>query len=209
MPSQSPYRFAPHWLVFGMALLLLACSADDGSDDIIPPDEFSAIRLDPNAPPLCSNTVSFVARQGESSEGELSFCDPVSGQPVDEFLEFDIGSNTLWRKPDGTPFAPGEEITITITVVDPVRLVFDFQPSGLLFNPADPAVLEISFRNCDHDFDEDGDEDDDDAAIEQELRIFRQENLGDPWVPIASVLDVDLDEIEAELLGFTRYAIAY
>lgn len=197
---------------FGAVLLLAlaACESDStGSGDPIPPGEFSAIRLDDDAPPLCAMSVSFVAQRGASSEGELDFCDPVTGDPIDDFLEFDVGSNSLLRRPDGTLFAPGDTITITITVVDPQRLIFEFQPSGLVFDPSDPAELEISYRNCDRDFDEDGDEDSDDLEIEQLLTIFRQENPGDPWVPIGSAVIDDIDEVEAELVGFTRYAIAY
>lgn len=143
---------------FGPVLLLAlaACESDTtGDGGSVPPDEFSAIRLDDDAPPLCATSVSFVAQRGASTGGEIDFCDPNTGDPIDNFLEFDVGSNSLLRRPDGTLFAPGDTITITITVVDPQRLIFEFQPSGLIFDPADPAELEISYRNCDRDFDED------------------------------------------------------
>lgn len=206
IPRSSPLALL---MLTSFAVILGACGESSSTDDSVPADEFSAIRLDDDAPPLCATSVSFVAQRGASSEGELDFCDPVTGQPIDDFLEFDVGSNTLLRRPDGTLFALGDTVTITITLVDPRRLIFDFQPAGLVFNPSDPAELEISYRKCDRDFDEDGDEDADDLEIEQLLTIFRQESPGDPWVPIGSAVVDDIDEVEADLLGFTRYAIAY
>lgn len=206
MISRSPWPLA--LLRFTALAVIVGGCGESSTDNSIPADEFSAIRLDPAAPPLCSNTVSFVAQRGASTEGQIDFCDP-GGDPIDDFLEFKVGSNTLLRRPDGTLFALGDTITITITVVDPERAIFDFQPSGLVFNPADPAELEISYRNCDRDFDEDGDVDQDDNQIEQLLTIFRQETPGDPWVPIGTVRVDDIDEVETDLLGFTRYAIAY
>jgi hypothetical protein len=59
------------------------------------------------------------------------------------------------------------------------------------------------------DFNHDGVSDAEDTAIESTLAIWRQENLGDPFVRLSSVLSSDLDEVEAGLTGFSRYALAY
>ena len=51
--------------------------------------------------------------------------------------------------------------------------------------------------------------DSEDDSLETTLAIWRQEQPGDPFVRLASVLSADLDEVEAELTGFSRYALAY
>jgi hypothetical protein len=48
-----------------------------------------------------------------------------------------------------------------------------------------------------------------DDALELTLSIWRQESPGDPFVKLGSLLVDDLEEIEAELEGFSRYALAY
>ena len=48
-----------------------------------------------------------------------------------------------------------------------------------------------------------------DVAIESKLAIWRQEKLGDPFVRLGMALLADLDEAEATLEGFSRYALAY
>jgi hypothetical protein len=48
-----------------------------------------------------------------------------------------------------------------------------------------------------------------DEIIEQELGLWRQATLADPFVLIGSIKLEDQNEFEAELTGFSRYAIAY
>ena len=48
-----------------------------------------------------------------------------------------------------------------------------------------------------------------DDAIETELAIWRQEVVGGVFERLGSVKFEDLKEIDVELIGFTRYAIAY
>jgi hypothetical protein len=93
--------------------------------------------------------------------------------------------------------------------VDPAQMLFELEPSGLKFNPAVPAELKIHYDHADGDLNDDGVSDGEDTAIESTLAIWRQENPGDPFVRLASVLSLDLDEAEAELTGFSRYALAY
>ena len=111
--------------------------------------------------------------------------------------------------PDGTPFAEDDSVLITVRVVDPARLLFEFEPAGLTFNPARPAELKIHYDHADDDLDEDGDVDLDDEALELTIAIWRQGNDGDPFERLGSLLIDDLEEIEAELQGFSRYALAY
>jgi hypothetical protein len=69
--------------------------------------------------------------------------------------------------------------------------------------------LRIRYAEAEGDFDDDGDADDDDAEIETRLAIWRQEAEGLPFLRLGTVRFDDLDEVEADLSGFTRYAIAY
>jgi hypothetical protein len=83
------------------------------------------------------------------------------------------------------------------------------EPNGLTFDPAQPAELKIHYNHADHDFNEDGVINVIDARLKSELAIWRQELLADPFVRLGSVNSEGLEEIEAKILGFTRYAIAY
>ena len=122
-------------------------------------------------------------------------------------LRVDAGS--LYTRPDGTLFQVGDSVLITVTVVDPQQIYFDFQPSGLTFSSAVPAQLKIEYAETGGDLDDDGDVDTDDTAIEQVIDMWRQEQAGQDFVKLGAVKIEELDEIEAHILGFTRYAIAY
>jgi len=69
--------------------------------------------------------------------------------------------------------------------------------------------LEIEYGEADDDFNEDGTVDEEDDAIEDELAIWRQAVVGGVFERLGSVTIEDLEEIEVDLLGFSRYAIAY
>ena len=127
----------------------------------------------------------------------------------DEFLRFEVRGESRRQRPDGTTIAEGDSLLITLTVVDPERLIVDFQPAGLRFNTEEPARLRMSYAETEDDRDSDGDVDDRDREVESSLSIWRREEPGDPWVRIGSLRSVDRDEIEAEITGFTYYAIAY
>jgi len=72
-----------------------------------------------------------------------------------------------------------------------------------------PAELKIEYAETGGDLDDDGDVDGDDDAIEQVIDLWRQEQAGQDFVKLGAVTIEELDEIEADILGFTRYAIAY
>ena len=45
--------------------------------------------------------------------------------------------------------------------------------------------------------------------MESTMAIWRQETPSDPFVQIGSAVLKDLEEAEADLFGFSRYALAY
>ncbi len=149
------------------------------------------------APPLETNDTSFYAVRGEDRELQIRFAGQGGPGTGERFLELEIRRATLLRRPDGTSFAEGDSIEIRVTV-DPVLFLAEFEPSGLVFNPEEPAELEIEYDEAEDDF----------LVREREFDVWRQERPGDSWERIVSLQLEELDEIEVRLLGFTRYALA-
>jgi hypothetical protein len=94
-------------------------------------------------------------------------------------------------------------------VVSVDSILFELQPTGLKFNPDVPAELRIHYDQADDDLNDDGGVDEEDDLVEQELDIWRQEAPGEPFVRVGTAKSEELEEIEAELTSFSRYAIAY
>jgi hypothetical protein len=172
-------------------------------------EELHFLRPAPSAPPLATTEVSFWAKRGEDREVRLPY-EPLPGaSDTAEFLRFRVPSAALDRRPDGTAFAAGDSVLITLRVVDQSRLIVEFEPAGLRFSPADPARLRIEYGEADHDLDGDGLVDDRDATLETQLSMWRQEAPGQLWYRVPGAAAPDLDEVEADILGFTSYALAY
>ncbi|HEU5171762.1 MAG TPA: hypothetical protein VFU46_14535 [Gemmatimonadales bacterium] len=187
--------FGPVLLALGVAIG--ACSDATGPEPR-QPGQLNIVRLASTAPPLLANSVTFTACRGSGVEGRL-FYDNGSGGEGEEFAKLKIDSNTLLRRPDGTLFGPDECVDITMSVPDPTKLEIELQPAGLVFNAAKPAELKIEYAEAE------GITDD----IEAQLAIWRQESPGQPYTRLGTLILDDLDEAEAELLGFSRYALSY
>ena len=74
------------------------------------------------------------------------------------------------------------------------------EPTGLAFDPAEPAELELRFEGIPSVSAED----------ETAVGLWRQESPGDPWELLgpARVTSSDRIRVESEILSFTRYALA-
>ena len=179
---------------------------DDGGSK--PPSELSVVHVAAASTPLFNTTVSFYAKRGENSEGSLSFQD-ASGGEGEEYVRLRIDANSLLALPNGDAIVPGDSVRITLSVVDPTEMLFDLQPTGLKFNPVDPAELKIHYDHANGDLNHDGTSDSRDDVIERMLAIWRQESLTDPFVRLTSVLTIETNEVNADLTGFSRYALAY
>jgi hypothetical protein len=187
----------------------LACSENSGPDQTIKPaDDLRVVRLPASHPLLYSDSVSFVAVKGEGVDTAIYFADQ-EGHPGDEYLRFKLNGNSLKARPDGTPLMDGDTVRITLRVVSSDSILFQFEPSGLAFNADHPAELKIRYAQCGGDFNDDGDVNGDDSEILNQLAIWRQPLLTDPYTRLQSVRVDDEDGIEADLTGFSRYAIAY
>ena len=190
------------------ATALLSCG-ESTSPEGKQTDELRFLRLDPTAPPLVTQRDSFYAKVGEDRELRMFFRPRPLENDSTEFLRFRVDAGTLSRRPDGSSFAVNDSILITIMITDLSRLILDFQPSGLRFNAQRPAQLKIRYENADHDFDEDGDEDEGDLRLEGTFNIWRRENATQPWFPLGSIRHLEIDEVEADIFGFTNHALAY
>lgn len=196
-------RFAAIAITAGALLAAAGCGDSSGPAASVPETELGFLRPALDAPALVQTQLAFWAVRGRGTEVRLEY---VTGE---DFLRFKLNDKSLLRRPDGTTIADGDSALITITVVDPLRLIVEFQPSGLAFDPREPAELELRYAHADHDLNDDGSVDSEDDRIESMFSIWRQERPGDPWFKVGSAVVKELDEVEARLDGFTRYAIAY
>lgn len=184
------------------ALLLGGCErgGTDSPPGVVPDAQFVVVRQASNAPSLAAREATFWAKAGDNAEVRIPY---TTGENC---LEFKIPGNGLLRRPDGTAFRRGDSIQVTIRVLDPNSFKFEFQPSGLRFDPGHPAELRMRYRYADPDLNGDGRVDSADES--SRLAIWRQEADGQPWVRIGTVRDADADEVRADLQGFTKYAMA-
>lgn len=190
-----------------LALLLLVLGAAGCSDPIgVTPDRLVFIRAAADAPELATQAVSFWAVRGENREVEIRYVPLPGAAEGERCLRFRVDARSLHTRPDGSRFADGDSVRITIRVVDYSQFHFEFTPSGLRFDPERPAELRVSYAFADPDFNADGLVDDRDATFE--FGFWRQEAPGRRWTSIGSARIHDLEEVRADIRGFTRYAMA-
>ncbi|MBR9989320.1 MAG: hypothetical protein KFH98_06150 [Gemmatimonadetes bacterium] len=193
-------------IVLSLAALTLACADSTGPDDEIRPEaELNFLVFPDSITALLPREVSFWARKGVDREVSLSLPGP-NGD--DEFLEFEVPSNSLHRYPDGSLFETGDSVLITITIDPANRFLFTFEPAGLQFNPDDPAELEIEFDVLGGDLNGDGTIDAKDADLRSRLDMWKQAQPGSVWTRQHGRLYIDRDEIEADVTSFSGFCIA-
>jgi hypothetical protein len=192
------------------ACLLFGCSgADSTAPDQRPVDGLRLLTVAADAPALAVTVTSFYAVRGRNAGADLWYRPKAGSKDSTKFLEFRLDNASLDRRPDGTTFAQGDSVLITLTVRDATHLIVDFQPSGLQFTAKNPGRLKMFFGEVGDDLDGNGKVDGNDDSIENMLSIWRQESLTAPWIKVASVLVKNNKEIDADLAGFTGYAAAY
>ena len=191
-----------------LALVLLGCGDNTGPVGV-PDAELTIVRQDSLAPPLLTTQASFWAKVEDGREVRLFYQGAAPGDTGEEYLRFEVPGDGLYRKPDGSAFLPGDSILITVTVLDPARFLYQFEPSGLRFSPDHPARLKIKYLECEHDFNEDGVIDAEDARIESLLGIWERSGPGAPWFRLGAVHFEELDELDANILSFSEHAVAW
>jgi hypothetical protein len=188
-----------------VAAAIAGCSDAAGPGGGLTP---TIVALPAGAPPLYQASTSFYAKKGEDREGSLYFQD-ASGGPGERFARLRVRAASLLALPDGTPIGIGDSVLITLQVVDPTQLLVELDPGGLKFDPLAPATLELSYSVTGGDLDDDGQVSLADTVIAGKLGIWRQETAGAPFVLLPSTRLLDLEEVTAQLSGFSRYALAY
>ncbi|HEU4631540.1 MAG TPA: hypothetical protein VFS08_17430 [Gemmatimonadaceae bacterium] len=175
------------------------------SDD----DDPTFLQAATDAPTIANPVVQFWAKRGEERTAEMYYHAAPGERDSVVFLSLRVREESLVSRPDGTPLARGDSLLITITLVDPTRLVVDCQPSGLRFSPRDPARLKMSFAHADDDVNGDGTVNGGDRSLTTALALWRRESSTEPWERLVSEVEVGVHEVEAEIGGFTGYAIAW
>ena len=184
---------------------LAACGGDSTSPNPItkPTTELHFLRLSATAPQLQSTVVSFYAVKGKDSDIRVRF------KNGEDYLRFRVFANSLLLRPDGSTIANGDSVFITITITDPTKLQADFQPAGLKFSTSTPARLQFEFGEADKDLNNDGIVNATDASLIPLISTWRQEVAGGDWLKVSSVVEIEINEVQADILGFTGYALAY
>lgn len=194
------------WLCPFLLLMLAACegvTAPQMAND----NSLTMLRFAPGAPPPEMRQASVWAVKGRDTELVIHYSPEEPGEEGEELLRFSIPANSLLRAPNGQLFAQGDSVRITVTIDQAERFRFDFEPSGLVFDPDHPAKLEINYRYADPDRNGDGQVNEEDAHIDDYLCIWQQEQPGQPWFRLPTNKFGEY-EVKAKVKSFTGFAVA-
>lgn len=197
------------------ALAVLGTAAAAACNDTTAPStarqttDLHFLRPAANAPALANPSVAFYAVRGVDRETSIWYRPTTGSNDSTEFLEFKVPGAALLARADGSAIAAGDSVLITINVSDPQRMIVAFEPAGLRFDPKVPAELKIHFGEANEDYDGDGVVSSSDTTALKQLSIWRQESAGQPWYKVFSATVEDLKEVDADITGFTSYAIAF
>ena len=204
-----------------LAVAALACGEEGtplgparsgGDGGVLPGDTSTALGFvrERAGAPLISSTASFYAVKGQDRHVRLYYIPPNPGA-VDtvDFMTFHVGATSLDRRPDGTAFADGDSVLITVTLANADSLIVQFAPQGLRFSTTSPARLHYNLSYTDPDRTRDGVVNATDDSLTKQLLVWRQESPGQAWTAQSSFLNLTDQYVETDVLGFTGYAVAY
>ena len=161
------------------------------------------------APRIANPLVKFYAKKGVDREAFMYYHRSTTGKDSVVFLRMRVRARSLDRRPNGSRIAFGDSVLITIRLVDPTRLIVDCQPAGLKFSVDHPADLKLSYAETDRDVNHDGRVDNRDRQLTTKFKVWRRETSTSPWGPLPSTVTFGTHEVESDIFGFTRYAIAF
>jgi hypothetical protein len=179
------------------------------ASDLRPVSEMHFLRTRSGAPPLAELSASFYAKLGEDRSVAIYYHALPGAADSIKLLDFRVPAGALATSPDGRAYLPGDSVLITVTITDAAHMIVQFEPSGLKFSSESPAHLELSFHEADDDLNADGVMDAQDTALKEQLAIWVQESPGGLWTKLSSALFLDLEELVADVAGFSGYAAAY
>jgi hypothetical protein len=189
---------------------LAGCGSDGPSAPVVKTDaDLNVVVQAPTAPSLTTTIRTMWVKKGVDSEMRLYYRSPTSGADSTEFLRLVFDRRSLATRPNGSAIADGDSVLVTVTVPDPTRFLVDLEPTGLRFTPGREVGLKWKLGHRDHDLNDDGAVNATDSTLYTQLAVWRQETAGQPWARLASRLEVELDEIDVDLTGFSNYIVAY
>lgn len=153
-----------------------------------------------------ASKVEFWAVRGETRSVRIDYADDDgSGQ----FLEFTVPAGALLLRPDGSAFADGDSVLISVSF-DQKKYLLKMEPSGLAFSQDEPARLQVWYGGADDDLDGDGDVDGVDQYIEEDLLgVWYHQKDADPWTPVGAVHSTSDKWFVASLFHFSGYAVSW
>jgi hypothetical protein len=167
------------------------------------------LRTRNSAPSFAELSTSFYAKRGEDRSVAIYYRPEPGAMDSVRFLDFQVPAGALMTSPEGRPYLPGDSVLIRVTITDPDRMIVQFEPSGLKFSPDSLATLKLSFLEGDNDLNRDGVVDAQDEALKAQLSIWVQESAGGLWTKLSSALVLNLEQLTANIGGFSGYAMAY
>lgn len=158
-------------------------------------------------PILDTYEVSFWARRGENASIEIRY--QAADQSWQPYAKLTIPPEGLAYRPDGTAFAEGDSILITMSV-DTSLLVVHFEPTGLTFNQNSQADFQFWYTGADPDLDGNGSVDGQDGYIQENLLdIWVQSRADEPWVEVGASHALEYLLFSARLQHFSGYAVSH
>lgn len=168
-----------------LALLLLSACAGDSTaprqNAFLDVQDPTFIAFKPDAYAAAPKSASFWAVAGQSRSLILRYTD--TGE---EFLRFTVGAQSL----------AGDSVRIAVTVADDGTMRFHFEPSGLHFNPDDPARLRIAMGRARVD-----------PLTSLAASIWRRDLPGLPWLELPTI-HLSGDTVESDVQHFTDFGMA-
>jgi hypothetical protein len=212
---QKRWTFA---LTTAVMVTVAACSdSSNSSDSGTPGSGLTILRLAQTAPPLCNDsTGAWFIKDPNGQDKEIALTFPEGGDmancalnKTEDFLRLKVLRMSLLRRPDSTLVSNGDSVFISVKWVGSDSILFEMKPTGLLFDPANAPELHIEYGEAGEDLNHDNVINSADSVAEHRLDMWRQERLGDPYFRVGTAKSEELDEIDAKLNGFSRFALAY
>lgn len=192
------------WFFALMAVGVVGCSDTSSVSEPVPePDPQAILGIDlgisgltfykfaPDAFAAAEKSGSFWAVKGQDRELVLRYSDTGG-----EFLRFRVGANSLNRRPNGTYFATGDSIQISVTVDATGKMKYSFEPSGLRFSSWDPAELTLGYSRADGL-----------NTLVGLPGIYRRDSWLLGWLPLPTV-NLFGNTAKADVKHFTDFALA-
>jgi hypothetical protein len=208
------------WFAAALVIVLAACATDSPTavpHSSAPPvpgisasqgaDDPHFLVTDPGAATIANPVIQFWAKRGVEQTVRMYYHAVAGSRDSVAFFTLRLRARSLLRRPDGTAFAAGDSVLITLTLADAEHGVVDCQPSGLVFERRSPVTVRISYANAS--MDDDGTLVPLDASLAQRLSVWRRESATSPWLVVPSAELAESSEVEAEIGGFTGYALAW